>query len=470
MVVHFELLLSDGVRAQTYRPNSALQGQVSLTIAKELKAQRIRLQLVAEEVVQVRETRKGAPITLTTKERQHFLTVGALVWGSLDDQPSKEWDTIPPGTHRFHFDLKFPAVNFPPSVDKPNVCRVVYHLRASLERPHKLHSLEFTNPVEIKYEPVTRAPLERTSVPVSQSVTTEDLSGTANFTGTISAQTVCPGEVETAAVHIESKCEAMLGRLSCQLVERIECSAQIRGQLQSDVQETVVKSVDPQPTTKGPDGRPVPVKESQATSSGLSFGKSKAKVNPSAIKTEYFALAIPWDVTPAQTKQFRITYHLQFTVEFVDGTLLTAPKRAYLVVPLQVMHQRAKDPHAESAVNYPSYVDSGAVPEFDVKLRTDFLPWDPCNPYWPNRQGGNPQEEVDLSKIPDVATPPDSVRKPAKYSLLSKIIYSTPNSPPAPAAPKLPPRRSSVGTSPWPPALAPSKSKPSPSPATFFSR
>ncbi|KAJ1652547.1 hypothetical protein IWQ61_007144 [Dispira simplex] len=459
MVVHFELLLSDGVRAQTYRPNSTLQGQVSLTLAKELKAQRIRLQLVAEEVVQVRETRKGAPITLTTKERQHFLTVGALVWGALEDQPSKQWDVIPPGTHRFHFDLKFPAVNFPPSVDKPNVCRVMYHLRASLERPHKLHSLEFTAPVEIKYEPVTIAPPGRMSVPVSQSVTTEDLSGTANFTGTISAQTVCPGEVETAAVHIESKCEAMLGRVSCQLIERIECSAQIRGQLQSDVQETVVRSVDPQITTKGPDGRPIPVEESKATSSsGLPFGKSKAKVNPSAIKTEYFALAIPWDVTPTKTKQFHITYHLQFTVEFVDGTLLTTPKRAYLIVPLLMMHQRAKGSHVDSTVNYPSYVESGAVPEFDVKLRTDFLPWDPCNPYWPNRNGGNPQEVVDVSKIPDVATPPDSVRKPSKYSLLSKIIYSsTPNSTSAPTPPKLPPRRSSVGASPWPPALAPSK-------------
>ncbi|KAF7731755.1 hypothetical protein EC973_008269 [Apophysomyces ossiformis] len=70
------------------------------------------------------------------------------------------WDTIEPGQHRFPFAMKFPNVNFPPSVEEPNGFHIRYVWTAYLDAPSShpgLRSSEYLTP----YRPIICAPPSR---------------------------------------------------------------------------------------------------------------------------------------------------------------------------------------------------------------------------------------------------------------------------------------------------------------------
>ncbi|RKP36031.1 hypothetical protein BJ085DRAFT_35779 [Dimargaris cristalligena] len=413
MLEHFELILPAGVLAQTFHPQGQLSGQVSLTVSKPLKVQRIRLQLEAEETVAIRETRRGTPITLTTKEKQAFLLCGVLVFGSQEDLPSKQWETVPPGTHQFGFTLRFPAVNFPPSLNKPNGCRISYTLRATLERPQKLqNALVFTDPVEVRVAPRYEAPsLQQHSV---QSETVEDPAAalSARFTGTISLTTVCPGEISSAAFQVDSLCEVPMQTIQCELLEQVECFATVRGQTRTSMHETVLRTYEADPSIADP---------------------------PALTRRGHIHIPLPYELTPLSTRQMAIRYLLQFVIKFSTARGPAGIRKLYLTVPLTVVHRKTPQP-----ASFPSYLEAGAVPEFEMDLLPEFRPWDPNNPFWP-KPAGQGSSSFDPSQIPDVPTPPDTGRgNPGglfkKWASMASI----------PAPPKLPPRKPD-NTPPLPP-------------------
>ncbi|KAJ1976191.1 hypothetical protein H4R35_002805 [Dimargaris xerosporica] len=431
MAVHFEIDIPDGVRATVHRPGARLQGKVTLTLAKELRIQRLRLQLIAEETAHVRETRKPAPIHLTSKERLQFLLVSGLVWGTWEDTPSRDWEVIPPGTHQFHFELAFPEVNYPPTLNRPNIARVVYSLQACLERPRKSNPLTFSQPIELLFQPVYRVAPSRRAIPIAQiaspevgdddddhSDATEDPMGLSAFvTGTISSGTVCQGEVTTAAVHAQTQCDRLIKRISCVLVERVECHVRIRGQDRTALYDTIVKHIGPEPPCSNPE-------KVGSLAADAAFPK------PAETQKASFVIRMPWELNPTTTKQLTIQYLLQFRIEFDQPFRLPtiAAKRppAILHVPLRVAHEKTELP------NFPPYHETGAVPTIDIKLWTDFAPWDPTNPHWPTkRRGGNSVSPatnapsalagaaLDPTKVPDVDTPPDHPAS-ASHSLAAK--------------------------------------------------
>ncbi|KAJ1983589.1 hypothetical protein H4R34_001176 [Dimargaris verticillata] len=470
MAVHFEIDIPDGVRATVHRPGARLLGKVTLTLAKELRIQRLRLQLIAEETAHVRETRKSAPIHLTSKERLQFLLVSGLVWGTWDDTPSRDWEVIPPGTHQFHFELTFPEVNYPPTLNRPNIARVVYSLQACLERPRKSNPLTFSQPIELLFQPVYRVAPSRRTIPIAQIATPEEddsddhgdatndfMSSSAFVTGTISSGTVCQGEVTTAAVHAQTQCDRLIKRITCALVERVECHVRIRGQDRTAFYDTVVKQIDPELPCSNPE-------KAGSLAADAAFPK------PAETQKASFVIRMPWELNPTTTKQLTIQYLLQFRIEFDQPfrlpTITAKRPPAILHVPLRVAHEKTELP------NFPSYHEAGAVPTIDIKLWTDFMPWDPTNPHWPTkRRGGNSSSPdtneptapagatLDPTKVPDVDTPPDHPAT-ASHSLAAKTHRLWAKFRPASSNPS-----SSSASGATPPSSAPSSSSSSPRPA-----
>ncbi|KAJ1916184.1 hypothetical protein IWQ60_008184 [Tieghemiomyces parasiticus] len=438
MFEHFALELPDGVRAQTFRPGDELRGHVTLTVSKPLRAQRLRLQLVAEETTHFRETRRGSPLSLTTKERQAFITVGALVWGMLEDTSSKVWDTIPPGTHRFGFTLTFPEVNYPPSLDRPNVCRVHYALRASLERPGKLVPYEFTPAIDLQFAPVYEGPAERIHTVITETVHDPEQGVAMAFTGTVTTGTVVPGEINSAAVQVESRCDMPIRRVTCELVERIECLATIRGQDRAAIYELPIKAYDATP--------PVAAGEKAALARALAGPTPDA---PTRVRHAHFLLPVPYELSPTRSRQLIIDYQLLFTVEFT-GLRGLAYKRLQVTTPIRVVHRRAGVGHP--VVTLPYHFESGAALAFDVALRTEFQPWDPTNPHWPRKSGMAPPAVGNPAHVPDVSSPPwphaaGSSNGKGRGNFFKRLVASHHRADltsPSASGPALPPRRASI--------------------------
>ncbi|KAJ1960896.1 hypothetical protein GGI12_003555 [Dipsacomyces acuminosporus] len=162
-LAEFRLDIPNGVRNMTQHPGDTIVGSVVVTVTKPLKALRISLLFKGQERVYLLESAPHSPINLYTKTDYTFFEKRQSLWGKEIDSdyqqqqqsiPSKQWETLPPGTLTIPFSIQIPHVNYPSTVQRDKVCSVRYFVQAFLERPGKLTTRSTSTPEEfIVFEP-----------------------------------------------------------------------------------------------------------------------------------------------------------------------------------------------------------------------------------------------------------------------------------------------------------------------------
>ncbi|OBZ84493.1 hypothetical protein A0J61_07455 [Choanephora cucurbitarum] len=133
----------DGGTHVIVRPNRIIRGKVILTTAERLYVTRIRIKFRAEEVALVRIDESSSDSK--SSDRLHetittFFDVDWKLWGSEATAYSQAgWDELEPGRYEFPFALKFPNVNYPPSMEEPKGFSIRYVWTAQTDGP-ALHS------------------------------------------------------------------------------------------------------------------------------------------------------------------------------------------------------------------------------------------------------------------------------------------------------------------------------------------
>ncbi|KAI8977580.1 hypothetical protein BDF20DRAFT_875619 [Mycotypha africana] len=117
----------------TIRPNRIVRGHVKLKTSKIIYASQIRVKFKAVEVacVKVKETKTEDRIEKLTTT---YFEIETRVFGSQENAYFlNNWQTIEPGEYEYKFAMKFPNVNFPPSLENPTGFSVRYLWTAYLD-------------------------------------------------------------------------------------------------------------------------------------------------------------------------------------------------------------------------------------------------------------------------------------------------------------------------------------------------
>ncbi|RUS18198.1 hypothetical protein BC937DRAFT_89042 [Endogone sp. FLAS-F59071] len=204
----------DGGHHVIVRPNRIIRGHrsfqslqyhlgtVTLNSSERLYVTQIRIksdlvlyQFRADEIasVQVEEghgDNRGQHIYQMTTT---FFDVDWKLWGN---EPSAfslaAWEELETGQYTFPFALKFPNVNFPPSLEEPSGFCVRYVWTAVVDGPalsSGLRSKEFVTP----YRPIIVAPPEREWI--FKATLTKEKKAIAEVQAKLSKQAYCPGKL-----------------------------------------------------------------------------------------------------------------------------------------------------------------------------------------------------------------------------------------------------------------------------------
>ncbi|KAL0084586.1 hypothetical protein J3Q64DRAFT_1640176 [Phycomyces blakesleeanus] len=152
-------IMFDGGNHVIVRPNRVVR--VILHTSDRLYATRIRIKFRAEEVAAVRLDETKEKTYKIHKCATTFFEVDWKLWGTETSVIVQSgWDEIEPGHYEFPFALKFPNVNFPPSMDEPNGFRIRFVWTAQLDGPalqSGLKSREYNTP----YRPILVSPPDK---------------------------------------------------------------------------------------------------------------------------------------------------------------------------------------------------------------------------------------------------------------------------------------------------------------------
>ncbi|KAI9271092.1 hypothetical protein EDC94DRAFT_597097 [Helicostylum pulchrum] len=133
MIIEF-----DGGTHVIVRPNRIIRGKVVLNAAERLHVTRVRIKFRAEEIAIVRVD-EGGDSKVGDRIHQRintFFEVDWKLWGN-DATPYSQagWDELEPGKYEFPFALKFPNVNYPPSMEEPKGFSIRYVWTAQVDGP-----------------------------------------------------------------------------------------------------------------------------------------------------------------------------------------------------------------------------------------------------------------------------------------------------------------------------------------------
>ncbi|KAI7887091.1 hypothetical protein K492DRAFT_139681 [Lichtheimia hyalospora FSU 10163] len=105
----------DGDTQVIIRPNRVVKGKVVLHAVDRVYLTRIRIKFYAQETAMIKlDDGLCQQATTTFFETEH------TVWGDeMKPYAQSPWEEVDAGKHEFPFTLKFPNVNYPPSVDDP---------------------------------------------------------------------------------------------------------------------------------------------------------------------------------------------------------------------------------------------------------------------------------------------------------------------------------------------------------------
>ncbi|KAI8136534.1 hypothetical protein BJV82DRAFT_639877 [Fennellomyces sp. T-0311] len=195
----------EGGQQLIIRPNRIIRGSVVLRATKPIHATQIRVKFRAVEVamVRVRETSLEHKLERIDQLKRTYFDVDTRVWGNeASDFSVRTWESLEPGDHRFPFALKFPNVNFPPSVDDPLGFSIHYiwtaHVDGAGFQPG-LRSREYILP----YRPIICAPPPQ-EWSLSETLYKSDKKGPmARATAVLPQHVFCPDEPFSTNLHIE---------------------------------------------------------------------------------------------------------------------------------------------------------------------------------------------------------------------------------------------------------------------------
>ncbi|KAG2217277.1 hypothetical protein INT45_005379 [Circinella minor] len=120
------------------RPNRVVRGKVILNAAERMHVTRIRIKFRAEEsaMVKVEEGGGDSRGEWIHQEITTFFETDWKLWGNDTSNYSQSgWDDLEAGHYEFPFALKFPNVNYPPSMEEPSGFAIRYIWTAQADGP-----------------------------------------------------------------------------------------------------------------------------------------------------------------------------------------------------------------------------------------------------------------------------------------------------------------------------------------------
>ncbi|KAI7864889.1 hypothetical protein BDF14DRAFT_1829930 [Spinellus fusiger] len=186
------------------RPNRIARGCVVLNTTARVYATQIRIKFRAEEMatVKVREPGLESKIDRIDQITTTYFEVDSKIWGNETSEFSlNPWKTLEPGEHRFEFALKFPNVNYPPSMEEPSGFSIRYIWSAHLDAP-SFHPGIRSKCLIVPYRPILCAP-------VSEEWTYSDIiykdrkTPSARVHVTFPQQVYCPDEIVNFVLEVD---------------------------------------------------------------------------------------------------------------------------------------------------------------------------------------------------------------------------------------------------------------------------
>ncbi|KAJ1913624.1 hypothetical protein H4219_005133 [Mycoemilia scoparia] len=382
-IINFRVVLPAGALAHHHRPGDNLNGKVSLTVGKVLKAQRISLRFIGLETVHISPQADTPSLFATTRFEHELFNIMFPIWGYPENKSNgspikkKDWKEICIGTHDFSFEIKFPRINYPPTLARDGLCKIQYILQAQIERPGSLlNSSVSSNKEEILFEPM----IFPTTLPRAISETSEE--STNKWETKVGLDFECskseaqPGDVVCIKVEAKSpSTEYVIRSAIVQLVEVVEQRALIRGSEKSCSTTRYIDKwlLDPAKQFSNVPEKPKPERTRRVRS------------NNKPILQSFVHLKLPWELKPCQSPSVSISYefHVSVRVSKVDDSILTNVKnftlqtwpRATFCYPISVIHvdpqSISPDAFSNSYMNpaynienirIPSYLEDGQLP------------------------------------------------------------------------------------------------------------
>ncbi|CAO3662009.1 unnamed protein product [Umbelopsis ramanniana] len=198
------LIEFDGGSHVIVRPNRTIRGTVVLNATDRLYATRIRIKFRAEEIATVK-TMEGSGDG--RGERLHQLTTTFFetdfkLWGNdISAFSQSTWSEIDIGQHKYPFALKFPNVNYPPSLEDPKGFCVRYVWTAQVDGPglqSGLRSKEYLTPLR----PIIVAPASQEWVYKTTLFKEKKSAPLAEVQAKLPKQTFCPDEPFSMQLNI----------------------------------------------------------------------------------------------------------------------------------------------------------------------------------------------------------------------------------------------------------------------------
>ncbi|CAM0137739.1 hypothetical protein VKS41_000949 [Umbelopsis sp. WA50703] len=194
----------DGGSHVIVRPNRTIRGTVILNATERIYATRIRIKFRAEEIATVKCMEGSGD---GRGERIHQLTTTFFetdfkLWGNdISAFSQTTWSEIEAGQHTYPFALKFPNVNYPPSLEDPKGFCVRYVWSAQVDGPglqSGLRSKEYLTPLR----PIIVAPPSQEWVYKATLFKERKSTAIAEVQAKLPKQTFCPDEQFTMQLNI----------------------------------------------------------------------------------------------------------------------------------------------------------------------------------------------------------------------------------------------------------------------------
>ncbi|KAI8635957.1 hypothetical protein BD408DRAFT_487218 [Parasitella parasitica] len=312
--IEISIHLEGGEKA-TIRPNKIMRGTVKVKTKKAIYSSQLRIKFRGVECAcaKVKEAGLDSKLDRIEKIATTYFDVETIVWGTERSAYAvNSWQSIEPGEHDFKFALKFPNVNFPPSIDDPTGFSIHYIWTAYLDGPANhpgIRSEQLVTP----YRPLLVAPVE---TPWTFQETLHKESNTnkklplATFRAKLPAQVFCPDQQFQIDLEIDTiPPDVVIGSVAFKLRKVYEGKLLLqRGTVhrlyKRDIQQTMI---------------PVKSNSGSIHLSGISVQMPSRLVSPCFT-----------------SNHVRVYYYLVFMIQFDSGHLLKSTQYAQSEIPIGV--------------------------------------------------------------------------------------------------------------------------------------
>ncbi|KAI8871706.1 hypothetical protein GQ42DRAFT_154265 [Ramicandelaber brevisporus] len=411
-IVEFGVTLDPDHVKNPVRPEGFVRGFIEISLHQPLRVRRLRLHLAAIEEVTIRDGPVGKAFTRTQKSSGRILEHAITLWGIDSVVKPSTWEKMPAGTYRYQFEVPFPSVNYPPSIDNMEHCSLTYTLYASIERHRKLSlsdKIIYCHPAPFYFEPILFPSHTPHELPFDQELTINPPGANANpnpnaavglgqsgkirLSGQLSDDIFAPGDEASLAFHLQSLCVYPVSKVKYQVVQVTTCSGQFNGRdLVSKYTNVMLEGHS----------------KFKELSSPVSSGPNGELIHNSIPMRVTFR--IPEILFPCQGRQIIVEYKVRICVSlFVKkGMLSTNELNTHLDIPIEIVHVRPKtispsaynNEYNDELMNIEnmrivSYTESGAVPKIQlIPGGSQILPWSIGNPAYERhlRKQGRPFE------------------------------------------------------------------------------